>query len=95
MSTNKVYGDGPNSLPLIEQATRLELPPDHDYYDGIPSSMAVDHCTHSVFGVSKTAADLMVQEYGRQFDMPTVCFRGGCSPDPSTPAPSSTDSWRT
>lgn len=82
MSTNKVYGDRPNSLPLVEQETRLELPDDHEYYDGIPTSMSLDHSTHSLFGVSKAAADLMVQEYGRYFEMPTVCFRGGCLTGP-------------
>lgn len=81
-STNKVYGDGPNALPLIETETRLELEPDHPYYEGIPTSMPIDHSTHSLFGVSKAAADLMVQEYGRYFEMPTVCFRGGCLTGP-------------
>jgi CDP-paratose 2-epimerase len=82
MSTNKVYGDRPNSLPLIETDTRLELPVDHAYYSGVPTTMSLDHCTHSLFGVSKAAADLMVQEYGRYFGMPTVCFRGGCLTGP-------------
>lgn len=82
MSTNKVYGDRPNSLPLIEGDTRLELPTEHDYYGGIPTSMSIDSSTHSLFGVSKAAADLMVQEYGRYFGMPTVCFRGGCLTGP-------------
>jgi CDP-paratose 2-epimerase len=81
-STNKVYGDAPNFLPLVETDTRLELPEDHPYFNGIPTSMSIDHCTHSLFGVSKAAADLMVQEYGRYFDMPTVCFRGGCLTGP-------------
>src|SRR5688572_5882167 len=81
-STNKVYGDAPNSLPLEETDTRLELPQEHEYYGGIPTSMSIDHCTHSLFGVSKAAADLLVQEYGRYFDMPTVCFRGGCLTGP-------------
>ncbi|MEA2449352.1 MAG: CDP-paratose 2-epimerase [Thermoleophilaceae bacterium] len=81
-STNKVYGDRPNFLPLVETDTRLELPPDHEWYGGIPTSMPIDHTTHSLFGVSKAAADLMVQEYGRYFDMPTVCFRGGCLTGP-------------
>ncbi|HEX4364137.1 MAG TPA: NAD-dependent epimerase/dehydratase family protein [Solirubrobacteraceae bacterium] len=82
-STNKVYGDTPNFLPLQEHATRLELPVGHDYYGGIPTSMSIDRCMHSVFGASKAAADLMVQEYGRYFDMPTVAFRGGCLTGPS------------
>jgi len=82
-STNKVYGDRPNSLPLIELETRLELPEDHEYFDGIPTSMSIDQCLHSVFGASKVAADVLVQEYGRYFDMPTVCFRGGCLTGPN------------
>jgi CDP-paratose 2-epimerase len=82
-STNKVYGDTPNRLPLEEHEERLELPRDHEYYDGIPTTMSIDHSTHSLFGVSKAAADLLVQEYGRYFDMPTVCFRGGCLTGPN------------
>jgi CDP-paratose 2-epimerase len=81
-STNKVYGDTPNRLPLVELEERLELPVDHPYYDGIPTSMSIDDCMHSLFGVSKASADLMVQEYGRYFEMPTVCFRGGCLTGP-------------
>jgi CDP-paratose 2-epimerase len=81
-STNKVYGDAPNRLPLLETETRLELPADHEWWGGIPATMSIDHCTHSLFGVSKAAADLMVQEYGRYFGMPTVCFRGGCLTGP-------------
>jgi CDP-paratose 2-epimerase len=82
-STNKVYGDRPNLLPLVQTPTRLELPPDHEYYGGIPTSMSIDRCMHSIFGASKVAADVMVQEYGRYFDMPTVAFRGGCLTGPS------------
>jgi CDP-paratose 2-epimerase len=82
-STNKVYGDTPNRLPLVETQTRLELPPDHEYYGGIPTSMSIDRSMHSLFGVSKVAADVMVQEYGRYFDMPTVAFRCGCLTGPS------------
>jgi CDP-paratose 2-epimerase len=81
-STNKVYGDTPNGLPLVSLEKRLELPEDHRYYDGIDTSMSIDHSTHSLFGVSKAAADLLVQEYGRYFDMPTVAFRGGCLTGP-------------
>ena len=81
-STNKVYGDTPNRLPLEERATRYELPQSHPYYAGIDTSMSIDASTHSLFGVSKTAADLLVQEYGRYFGMPTVCFRGGCLTGP-------------
>jgi CDP-paratose 2-epimerase len=81
-STNKVYGDEPNRLPLEERETRLELPQDHRYYAGIDTTMSIDRSTHSLFGVSKAAADLLVQEYGRYFEMPTVCFRGGCLTGP-------------
>jgi CDP-paratose 2-epimerase len=76
-STNKVYGDRPNSLPLIELETRYEIDPTHTYLDGIREDMSIDDCLHSLFGASKVAADVLVQEYGRYFDMPTVCFRGG------------------
>ena len=82
-STNKVYGDAPNYLPLVELETRLELPEDHRYYRGIDTSMPLDRSMHSLFGVSKAAADLLVQEYGRYFQMPTVCFRGGCLTGPN------------
>jgi CDP-paratose 2-epimerase len=82
-STNKVYGDLPNFLPLVELELRLELPDDHRYYPGIDTSMSIDRSTHSLFGVSKAAADLAVQEYGRYFGMPTVCFRGGCLTGPN------------
>ena len=82
-STNKVYGDRPNGLPLLELEQRLELPEDHPYYKGIDTSMSIDSSTHSLFGVSKAAADLLVQEYGRYFEMPTVCFRGGCLTGPN------------
>lgn len=78
-STNKVYGDTPNNLPLIEQQTRWEVATDHPYHQrGIDETMSVDRSTHSLFGISKLSADLMVQEYGRYFGMNTVCFRGGC-----------------
>jgi len=82
-STNKVYGDLPNALPLEEGETRLELPAGHRYHRGIDTSMSIDRSMHSLFGVSKAAADLMVQEYGRYFDIPTVCFRGGCLTGPN------------
>ena len=81
-STNKVYGDTPNRLPLEDNDTRLELPDSHPYFKGIDTSMSIDLSTHSLFGASKAAADLLVQEYGRYFDMPTVCFRGGCLTGP-------------
>jgi CDP-paratose 2-epimerase len=82
-STNKVYGDTPNALPLNDAGARLELPDDHRYYRGIDTSMSIDTSTHSLFGVSKVAADLLVQEYGRYFGMHTVCFRGGCLTGPN------------
>jgi CDP-paratose 2-epimerase len=84
MSTNKVYGDTPNRLPLVELKSRWELPPSHSYGPhGISESMSVDHTMHSLFGVSKLAADLLVQEYGRYFGMKTACFRGGCLTGPN------------
>ena len=82
-STNKVYGDLPNQLPLVELPGRLELPEDHRYWGGIDTTMSIDQSTHSLFGVSKASADLLVQEYGRYFEMPTVCFRGGCLTGPN------------
>lgn len=82
-STNKVYGDNPNLLPLVEQESRWELDQSHPFFEhGIDESMSVDHTKHSLFGVSKLAADAMVQEYGRYFGMNTVCFRGGCLTGP-------------
>jgi CDP-paratose 2-epimerase len=82
-STNKVYGDTPNRLPLIEQETRWEIDPGHPYAEhGIPESMSIDQSKHSLFGASKTAADVLVQEYGRYFGMKTVVFRGGCLTGP-------------
>jgi CDP-paratose 2-epimerase len=82
-STNKVYGDRPNFLPLVETETRLELPNEHHWYRGIDTTMSIDLTTHSLFGVSKAAGDLLVQEYGRYFDMPTVAFRCGCLTGPN------------
>jgi CDP-paratose 2-epimerase len=82
-STNKVYGDRPNSLPLAETETRLELPQEHRWYRGVDTTMSIDLTTHSLFGVSKAAGDLLVQEYGRYFDMPTVAFRCGCLTGPN------------
>lgn len=78
ISTNKVYGDTPNLLPLIEQEKRYEINPRHQYKNGIAEDMSIDNSTHSLFGVSKTSADLMVQEYGRYFNLKTGVFRGGC-----------------
>lgn len=77
-STNKVYGDTPNRLPLVRHETRWELPDSHPMYAGIDEAMSIDAAMHSLFGVSKCAADLMVQEYGRYFGMRTACFRCGC-----------------
>lgn len=82
-STNKVYGDRPNSLPLLEQPTRWEIDPSHTYAGGIREDMSIDACLHSLFGASKVAADVLVQEYGRYFDMRTACFRGGCLTGPN------------
>ena len=84
MSTNKVYGDLPNQLPLVEHETRWEVDVKHPYAArGIPESMSIDHTMHSLFGVSKVSADLLVQEYGRYFGMRTVSFRGGCLTGPN------------
>lgn len=74
-STNKVYGDNPNRVPLVEKATRWDYA---DGRDGIDERMSVDHCLHSLFGASKLAADVLCQEFGRYFDMPVGVFRGGC-----------------
>lgn len=82
-STNKVYGDKPNSLPLIELKKRYELPSGHRFYQGIDESMSIDQSLHSLFGVSKASADLLVQEYGRYFGLKTACFRGGCLSGPA------------
>lgn len=82
-STNKVYGDRPNYLPLIELATRYELPKKHKYWQGIAESMSIDDTKHSIFGASKVSADIMVQEYGKYFGLNTGIFRGGCLTGPS------------
>ena len=82
-STNKVYGDNPNKLPFIENSSRFELPKKHKFYKGIGETMSLDDCTHSIFGVSKASADLMVQEYGRYFGLKTGVFRGGCLTGPA------------
>lgn len=83
-STNKVYGDNPNFLPLIELEKRYEIDTTHPYFkDGIDEQMSIDHTKHSVFGASKAAADLMVQEYGKYFGMKTAVFRGGCLTGPN------------
>ena len=82
-STNKVYGDTPNKLPLIEKEMRWEIDPTHEFNNGIPESMSIDSCMHSLFGASKVAADILVQEYGKYFDMKTAAFRGGCLTGPN------------
>jgi CDP-paratose 2-epimerase len=82
-STNKVYGDTPNRLPLQDLETRLELAENHRWFAGIDTTMSIDTTLHSLFGASKAAADLLVQEYGRYFEMPTVCFRAGCLTGPN------------
>jgi CDP-paratose 2-epimerase len=82
-STNKVYGDQPNALPLVERETRWEVAPDHRYAaTGIDESMSIDNTLHSLFGASKVAADVLVQEYGRYFGLRSACFRGGCLTGP-------------
>ncbi|MGI4834256.1 MAG: NAD-dependent epimerase/dehydratase family protein [Janthinobacterium lividum] len=82
MSTNKVYGDAPNRLRLVEKATRWDFA-DAEYYNGITESFGIDQAKHSLFGASKVAADVLVQEYGRYFNMPTCCLRGGCLTGPN------------
>src|SRR5579862_4143557 len=82
MSTNKVYGDRPNQIPLKELETRFEYD-DPAFENGIPESFSIDQSKHSLFGASKVASDVMVQEYGRYFSMPTCCLRGGCLTGPS------------
>jgi CDP-paratose 2-epimerase len=82
MSTNKVYGDRPNTLPLVELETRWDYG-DPAYEHGIAEDFSIDQSKHSIFGASKVAADVMVQEYGRYFGMPTCCLRGGCLTGPN------------
>ena len=82
-STNKVYGDTPNHLPLAELEARWEIETGHPYEQGIDENMSIDQSTHSLMGVSKTVADLLVQEYGRYFGLKTACFRGGCLTGPN------------
>ncbi|MDI9866032.1 NAD-dependent epimerase/dehydratase family protein [Flectobacillus longus] len=83
-STNKVYGDNPNFLPLIETETRWEIDSNHQYFEnGIDENLSIDHTKHSLFGASKVAADILVQEYGRYFGMKTGIFRGGCLTGPN------------
>jgi CDP-paratose 2-epimerase len=83
MSTNKVYGDNPNLLPLVEKKTRWEIKGNHKFKPGIDESMSIDNCTHSFFGASKSYADLIVQEYGKNIGLKTACFRAGCITGPN------------
>jgi len=83
MSTNKVYGDNPNYLPLVEKKTRWEIKSTHKFKSGIDEAMSIDNCTHSFFGVSKSYADLIVQEYGKNVGLKTACFRAGCITGPN------------
>ena len=92
MSTNKVYGDQPNRLPLVEHETRYQLPREHAWARGITTAMSIDRSTHSLFGVSKAAADLMAQENGRYSGCAQSRFAAAASPVLATPEPSSTDS---
>ena len=83
MSTNKIYGDNPNFLPLVEKKTRWEIKSSHKFNSGIDETMSIDNCTHSFFGASKAYADLIVQEYGRNVGLKTACFRAGCITGPN------------
>ena len=83
MSTNKVYGDNPNFLPLVEKKTRWEILGSHKFKSGIDETMSIDNCTHSFFGASKSYADLIVQEYGKNIGLKTACFRAGCITGPN------------
>ena len=83
MSTNKVYGDNPNKLKIIEKSKRWELKEKDIFFKGIDEKFSIDNCTHSFFGVSKTYADLIVQEYGKNIGLKTVSFRGGCITGPN------------
>tara|TARA_B100000579_G_scaffold246476_2_gene202400 strand:+ start:1921 stop:2973 length:1053 start_codon:yes stop_codon:yes gene_type:complete len=83
MSTNKVYGDNPNFLPLVEKKTRWEISKKHKFKSGIDETMSIDNCTHSFFGASKSYADLIVQEYGKNVGLKTACFRAGCITGPN------------
>jgi len=82
-STNKVYGDTPNSLPYVELEKRWELEEGHRWHGGIDETMSIDTSLHSLFGASKVAADVLAQEYGRYFDLRTACFRGGTLTGPN------------
>jgi CDP-paratose 2-epimerase len=94
LSTNKVYGDAPNRIQLNELATRWDFA-DPKYLHGIPEDFSIDQSKHSIFGASKLAGDVMVQEYGRYFGIPTCCLRGGCLTGPGTLVSNSTASSAT
>ena len=83
MSTNKVYGDNPNKLKFLKKKERFELNKNHKYFKGINEEFSIDNCIHSFFGVSKSYADLLVQEYGKNTGLKTVCFRAGCITGPN------------
>ncbi len=83
MSTNKVYGDNPNYLPLVEKKMRWEINKSHKFNNGIDETMSIDRCTHSFFGASKVYSDLIVQEYGKNIGLKTICFRAGCITGPN------------
>ena len=83
MSTNKVYGDNPNKIKLFEKESRWEVAKKNKLYKGIDEKFSIDDCTHSFFGVSKAYADLLVQEYGKNYNLNTVCFRAGCITGPN------------
>ncbi len=83
MSTNKVYGDNPNKLNFLEKKNRWELNKKHKFFKGIKENFSIDNCVHSFFGVSKSYADLIVQEYGKNIGLKTVCFRAGCITGPN------------
>ena len=82
-STNKVYGDTPNRLPLVELEKCFEVDAEHPFHRGIDELMSIDQTKHSLFGASKVAADVLVQEYGRYFGIRSACFRGGCLTGPA------------
>ena len=83
MSTNKVYGDNSNILPLIEKKNRRKIKKNHRYQSGIDETMSIDRCAHSFFGTSKAYADLIVQEYGKNLGLKIPCFKAGCITGPN------------
>ena len=83
MSTNKIYGDNPNFLPLVEKKTRWEIKSSHKFNSGIDETMSIDDCTHSFFGVSKSYADFLAQEFGKNYKLKVGIFRAGCITGPN------------